>query len=257
MARVVKDRGASGQGSIIFRQNMDYPKVPGQITYYPPEPSDELRNQVKKDKAGGLILYIVGFALVIIGYIGTKNFSTNIEGYAVLIPVLLLLGLVFAILFLFMDNVTLAKLSRAMPVILMFCLVLLYITSIVSSINDLSQLGENSSENEFTDAFNNLSTSLLNPAFFLMSAGLMICHAGGTMLWTSTKIRHEFIPGMIIIETPQQHIVASKNMEPIPQFVAPVTNIKLCSKCSKPLDYIEEYGRYYCYDCQEYSPKEG
>lgn len=255
MARVIKDRGASGQGSIMFRQNMDYPRVPGQITYYPPEPSDELRNQVRKDKAGGLILYIIGFALVIIGYLGAMSFSGDIEVYAVLIPILLLLGLVFAILFLFMDNVTLAKLSRTMPAILMFCLVLIYITSIVHSVNDLIQLGENSSENEMSNAFDNLFSSLLNPAFFFMSAGLMICRAGGTMLWTSTKVIHEFIPGMIIIETPQPQGTAVRFAAPVNQ-PAPAANIKLCSKCSKPLDYIEEYSRYYCYDCQEYAPKD-
>jgi uncharacterized membrane protein len=256
MARVVKDRGASGQGSIMFRQNMDYPRVPGQITYYPPEPSDELRSQVRKDKAGGIILYIVGFALVIIGYISAMNFSTDIEVYAMLIPVLLLLGLVFAILFLFMDNVALAKLSRTMPAILMVCLFLMYITSLISAIMDLSQLGEGVSESAITEAFDNIISTLLNPAFFLMSAGLMICRAGGTMLWTSTKVVHEFIPGMIIMETQQPLGVAARADVPIQPFT-PVTKEKTCLKCNKPVDFIEEYGRYYCYDCQEYAPKEG
>lgn len=251
MARVVKDRGASGQGSIVFRQNMDYPRVPGQITYYPPEPSDELRNQVRKDKAGGLIVYIIGFAIVLMGYLGAINVF---EIYAVLIPVLLLLGLVFAMLYLFMDNITLAKLSRTMPLVLMVCLVMLYIMVILSSImaSIPSEGSEIPSENDITDNFE----PMLNPGIFFMFTGLMICRAGGTMLWTSTKILHEYIPGMIIIETPQQHVVASINTEPASQFVAPTTNIKLCSKCNKPLDYIEEYGRYYCYDCQEYAVKE-
>ena len=30
---------------------------------------------------------------------------------------------------------------------------------------------------------------------------------------------------------------------------------KLCPKCGGPLDYIQEYDRYYCYNCQEYAPE--
>ena len=254
MSKAVSDRGAVGQGSIMFRQDLEYPRTPGQITYYPPEPSETLRNQVKKDRGGGLALYIIGFVIVIIGYISAREFSEGIEIYSVLIPLILILGLVMAFMYLYLNNVALAKLSRAMPMILMVCLLIMYITSILMAIMDLSNLGEEVSENAVTEAFENLMSSLLNPAFFLMSAGLMICRAGGTMLWTSTKIMNEFIPGMIIIESPMAEAQAPPQKQSTEQ-QAKEEEPKLCEHCNKPLEFIEQYGRYYCYDCQEYAPK--
>ncbi len=252
MATAVRNRGAEGDGSITFRQNLEYPREPGKITYYPPEPSDDLKRQVRKEKAGGLILYIIGFAVLFIGYIGAMNFSDSIEVYAILIPILMLLGLIFAIMFLYFNNINLAKLSRAMPMILMICLVLLYIMSIVNSIMDLSSLGEDASDSEMDAAVEDVFSMVMNPAFFLMLAGLMICRAGGSMLWTSTKIVNEFIPGMIILETSQ-----SAPLPPTGAVAAAPSPPRLCEHCSKPLDYIPEYQRYYCYDCKEYGPKNG
>jgi len=251
MTAPIKNRGPAGQGGIVFRQNLEYPREPGRITYYPPEPSDEIRMQVRKEKAGGIIVYIIGFAILIIGYIGAMNFSDSIEVYATLIPTLMLLGVVFAVMFLYFNNVTLANLSRAMPLILMICLVLMYIMSIIDAITDLGNLGDEPSEAEIEDVMENLFSMVLNPAFFLMSAGLLITRAGGTMLWISTKIGSDYIPGMIIIETPSQ------SQQPAPAQQATNFTPRLCANCGKPLEYIPEYQRHYCYGCGEYAPKEG
>ena len=257
MANVVRDRGVNGHGAIKFRQNLNYPRTPGEITYYPPEPSDEMRMQVQKERAGGLITYILGFAIVLIGYLGESYFSDRIELYATLIPFLLVLGLVFAILFLWLNSNVYAKLSRTMPMILLVCLILLYISSILFSIVDI---GNTINENNYDNLINDFILSMLNPAFFLMTAGLMICGAGGNMLLNSLKVYNEFIPGMIIIETPGAQVPIVQNQvvnaaAPVtPVQPAPVNNVKACQHCNKPLEYIEEYGRYYCYDCQEYAP---
>lgn len=259
MARVVKDRGASGHDSILFRQDIDYPRVPGAITYYPPEPSEELEKQVKKDKAGGLALYVIGFATAIIGLLGAMEFSQAVTIYATLIPFLLVLGLVFAILYLIMNNVALAKLARTLPAILMICLVLLYILSIFSAVMDLATVVDGGNQNTISDGFNNIFSSLLNPAFFFMSAGLMICRAGGTMLWTSTKVVHQYIPGMIIIENPNLQATPHdpESQHHIEEYVddKPDPNV-LCTSCSQPMTFIPQYDRHYCYDCNTYGPKE-
>lgn len=266
MARIVKDRGAGGHDSILFRQDLDYPRVPGAISYYPPEPSYELQKQVKKDKAGGLALYIIGFATAIIGLLGAMEFSQTIVIYATLIPFLLVLGLVFAILYLVLDNVALAKLARLLPAILMLCLVLLYILSIFMAVMNLSDLVDSGNQNNISDSFENIFSTLLNPAFFFMSAGLMICRAGGTMLWTSTKVVHQYIPGMIVIETPNTTVKypvqnyaetkeapASTAESESEEYVdAKPDPDRLCQTCSKPMTYIKQYGRYYCYDCETY-----
>ncbi len=254
MTRDIIDRGAGGENSILFRQNLEYPREPGQISYYPPEPSEELKNQVRKDKAGGIVLYIIGFAAAIIGLLGAMEFSQAVTIYATLIPFLLVLGLLFAILFLMMDNVVLAQLARALPAILMVCLVLLYILSIFMAVLDLGTMIDGGNENNISDAFEDIFGALLNPAFFFMSAGLLICRAGGTMLWTSTKVVHQYIPGMIVIETgtqdpqmpeeaPQEYV----DDDPDPDHP--------CENCSQPMTYIPQYERYYCYDCGTYGTK--
>jgi len=262
MARVIKDRGASGHGSIMFRQDLDYPRVPGQISYYPPEPSEELQKQVRMDKAGGLVLYIIGFATAIIGLLGAMEFSQAVMIYATLIPFILVLGLVFAILYLIMDNVVLAQLSRTLPAILMLCLVLLYILSIFMAVMDLGNLMDGGNQNSISGAFENIFTSLLNPAFFFMSAGLLICRAGGTMLWTSTKVVHEYIPGMIIIESPKTDTAYTEEPFQTSDSSLPEEFIDdapdpdhLCQSCSQPMTFIEQYGRHYCYDCGTYGDK--
>ena len=263
----VKDRGASGHDdNILFRQNFDYPKVPGQIAYYPPEPSEELQKQVKKDKAGGLALYIIGFAIAIIGLLGAMDFSDAITIYATLIPLLLILGLVFAILYLVMDNVALAQIARTLPAILMGCLVLLYILSIFMAIMDLGSLMDGANQNNISSAFDNIFSTLLNPSFFFMSAGLMICRAGGTMLWTSTKVVHQYIPGMIVIESPNpplpltveppQTDMPQEEEEP-EEFVEDNPDPEHpCESCSEPMTYIPKYERHYCYDCGTYGAKD-
>lgn len=271
MARVIKDRGASGHDSILFRQDLDYPRVPGALSYYPPEPSEELQKQVRMDKAGGLVLYVIGFAVAIIGLLGAMEFSRTIEIYATLIPLLLSLGLVFAILYLVMNNVVLAKLARVLPAILMLCLVLLYILSIFMAVMDLTSLVGGGNQNNISSGFENIFSALLNPAFFFMSAGLMICRAGGTMLWTSTKVVHQYIPGMIVIETPNERapyseappdapVAGSEESEETPpeqEYVdeEPDPNI-LCQTCSQPMTFIAQYDRHYCYDCGTYGEKD-
>lgn len=273
MARVIKDRGASGhEDSILFRQNLDYPKEPGQISYYPPEPSEELQKQVRMDKAGGITLYIIGFAAAIIGLLGAMEFSQTIVIYATLIPFLLVLGLVFAILYLVMDNVVLAQLARALPAILIVCLVLLYILSILMAVMDLGNLLEGGNQNTISTAFDDIFGALLNPAFFFMAAGLMICRAGGTMLWTSTKIVHQYIPGMIVIESqpaaamqepPQYSEEPPVTAPPSQEDAAPEELVEdkpdpehPCESCSQPMTYIPPYERYYCYDCGTYGEKD-
>ena len=259
MARVVRDRGASGHDSILFRQDLDYPKVPGAISYYPPEPSEELQKQVRKDKAGGIALYFIGFATAIMGLLAAMEFSQTIEIYATLIPFILVLGLVFAILYLVMDNVVLAKLARALPAILMLCLVLLYILSIFIAVMDLTTLVDGGNQNSISSGFENIFTALLNPAFFFMTVGLMICRAGGTMLWTSTKVVHQYIPGMIIIETPQTMVAATEpeSQQPAEEYVDEKPDSSMpCQTCSEPMTFIEQYGRHYCYDCETYGDKE-
>jgi hypothetical protein len=98
--------------------------------------------------------------------------------------------------------------------------------------------------------------TLLNPAFFLMTTGVIICISGGTMLWTSTKVMNEFIPGMIIIEASPAQGVTIQQPTVVAHSSQPPSEGKLCAHCGKQLDYIEAYSRYYCHDCQEYAPKD-
>ena len=265
MVEAIKNRGPGGQGSILFRQNLEYPRKPGQITYYPPEPSDDMRKQVRRDRGGGLATYIIGFTVIILGYLIAMDFSNAVEVYVILIPLLSILGLIFAIMYVFTNNDNMAKLSRTMPAILMVCLVLFYIISIISGITELSRIDNNVSDNAFPQTIDNLFMSLLNPAFFLMSAGLLACHTGGTMLWTSKKIMSEYIPGMIIIESsvsepdaPSPEPAKAQEIrfeQAIPVSQEAPTNLNLCKHCNGPLEYIEQYDRYYCYECQEYAPR--
>lgn len=251
MAGAVSGRGAGGQGSIVFRQNLDYPREPGQITYYPPEPTEELKRQVRKDRAGGIALYVVGLALTIIGYIAAINMSESFSAYGGLMVLLIILGVIFAAMFLFMNNAVYAKLASLMPLILMICLVLLYIMSILLSVTDMMKLADNASQNDIDAAFENLMNAFINPGFFLMMTGLAICRAGGNSLLMSMKVMDMFIPGMIILEMPQG--------QPAPTLVAAVPQappVSSCGHCGKPLSYVKEYDRYYCYDCQEYAPKD-
>lgn len=245
MADIVRDRGASGHGSILFRQDLAYPRIPNQITYYPPEPSEALKKQVARDKAGGLSLYIIGFSVALIGFMVALNYSTTIEIYSTLIPFLLILGLVFAILFLILNNVILAKLSRTLPTILLVALILLYVYSIITTLTGLS--GDQSDIEAVTE---NIFRAVLNPSFFLLLTGLLIAGAGGTMLWTSTKILHEYIPGMIILEVPGEGMPAGAQVQ------APEVQPETCIHCDGPLRYIEKYDRWYCDECREYVPLE-
>ncbi|KYK27265.1 MAG: hypothetical protein AYK23_02465 [Candidatus Proteinoplasmatales archaeon SG8-5] len=253
-----RDRGASGHGSIMFRQDLAYPREPNLITYYPPEPSEELKKQVMKDKAGGITLYIIGFAVALIAFIMALNFSRDIEIYAMLIPFLLVLGLVFAILYLMLDNVTLATLSRTLPIILLIALILLYIVSILSTVSDLGNIIDGGDQNAIDNALEDIFETILNPAFFMLSAGLLICRAGGTMLWTSTKVVHQYIPGTIILEVPG---LASPEQPPEANMHDDADDdedieIRLCGNCDEPLTYIKQYDRWYCYECKEYAPRD-
>ncbi len=284
MARVIRDRGASGEDGIKFRQDLDYPRVPGAITYYPPEPSDDLQKQVRKDKGGGIALYIIGFIIAIIGYmVLTENYPA-IDRYNVLIPIFLALGMLAAILYLALNNVALAKLSRALPKLLMVALTLLLIISIVQQITDLqfieppNEPSDNASPGEWNNynnsmeqfeidmgnSIDNLFNSIVNPGFFIMAAGLFCCIAGGTMLWTSTKVVHQYIPGMIILETPNARVqpqdavlAPAEAGQPEEEYIdAKSDPSKLCQNCSQPMTFIEQYERHYCYDCEAYGEKD-
>jgi hypothetical protein len=263
MDESARNRGASGHGSIMFRQDLTYPRVPNQITYYPPEPSEELKKQVLKDKAGGIALYIIGFALGLIGLIAALNYSSDIEVYAWLIPLLLIFGLIFAVLFLVLDNVVLAKLSRSLPVILLIALILLYAMSIMTDIFDVISYAETAPDAQSVTDYmvNNLIPALVNPTFFLLSAALLICRAGGTMLWTSTKVVHQYIPGTIIIEVPgytqpgESHGDRDEE-ESEEEEDSDVEEERFCENCDGQLTYIAQYDRWYCYECREYAPKD-
>lgn len=261
MAKVIRDRGASGHGSIMFRQDLAYPRVPEQITFYPPEPSEELQKQVARDKAGGIGLYIIGFFTALLGFMAALNYSSNMEIYSTLIPFLLILGLVFAILYLILNNVMLAKLSRVLPLILLVALLLIYILSILLGVIDFQGIQEppegasdieiQAFEQEMEAAFENLVSIILNPAFFFLLAGLIIARAGGTMLWASTRVVHEYIPGMIILEVPGYQPPQEYPEEGMGEDAEEAS----CASCGGPLTFIEEYGRWYCYKCEAYAPR--
>jgi hypothetical protein len=44
----------------------------------------------------------------------------------------------------------------------------------------------------------------------------------------------------------------SAQVQPQPQAPTDLTSAPLCSGCGKPTEWIEEYQRYYCYDCDRY-----
>ncbi len=228
------DRGASGYGSIVFRQRLDQPTGANQITYYPPEPSPALKKQVSRDKIGGITVYIIGFVVAFIGFIIAFNDNSVIQIYELLIPLLLIIGLIAAIMYLVMNNVALAKLSRTLPLILIICMVMLYIYSILNSITGLADIDD---IDDMGNAIDNVFSSILSPAFFLILTGLIVARAGGTMLWTSTKVLHEYIPGMIIMEVPAG---------------AGLPEDRYCDTCKGRQTYIEEYDRWYCYTCKDY-----
>ena len=106
-------------------------------------------------------------------------------------------------------------------------------------------------ENEMADAIENLVESIINPAFFLLTAGLINARAGGTMLWTSTRIVHEYIPATIILEVPEY---LPPPVEQGGQGADP--EVPICEECDQPMSYIDQYQRWYCYDCKEYLPSE-
>ena len=284
---------ASGDDSIIFKQKMDYPSKPGQITYYPPEATPELKKQVKKDKTGGIIFYFLGVMLALAGLVMALDQSGDMEIYATLIPVCLLIGLIAAFFYLYTNNVALAKLSRTLPLILMVALVLLYIAGIITAImgfvaapyhiGDPPVLPDNPTpeqttefrdqmdqydqdvedfKNDIMDGFGNIIERLLAPAFFFISAGLVVARAGGTLLWTSSRVRHEYVPGTIILEAPAGYAMpasAPMAVQPVSQPVAsaPVQDTaprvsEPCTKCGKSAAYIEEHDSYFCYSCNEY-----
>jgi hypothetical protein len=58
---------------------------------------------------------------------------------------------------------------------------------------------------------------------------------------------------MIIIEAPSS-APTQKTEQSVPVVDNAVANAKVCAHCNKPLEYIEQYNRYYCYDCKEYAP---
>ena len=257
---------ASGEESIIFKQKMDYPSKPGQITYYPPEATPELKKQVNRDKAGGIIFYFLGVMLAFAGLGMALASSRDMDIYATLIPLCLIIGLIAAFFYLYTNNVALAKLSRTLPLILMVALVLLYIVGIIRGI---MTLGEIQNENDIPNAIENLLARLVAPAFFFISAGLLCARAGGTQLWTSSRVKHEYVPGTIILEAPagyampasapvavqQAAPVAARAAQPVVstpvQEAAPRVS-EPCTKCRKPAAYIEEHDSYFCYSCNEY-----
>ncbi len=255
-----KEMRASGEDSIVFRQRMDYPSRPGQITYYPPEPSPDLKKQVDRDKAGGIIFYFLGVVLALMGLGMALDRSGDMEIYASLIPISLIIGLIAAFFYLYTNNVALAKLSRSLPAILMVALTLLYITGIILGMMDLSNI---QNENDIPDAIDALFGRLVAPAFFFISVGLMVARAGGTLLWTSSRVRYEYVPGTIILEAPEGHTMPSpapltasqttshQAISSPPQDAAPGIS-EPCTKCGKPSTYIEEYDSYFCYSCNEY-----
>jgi hypothetical protein len=75
---------------------------------------------------------------------------------------------------------------------------------------------------------------------------------------------------MIVIETPpnagefpiqeymeEQDIPASAPVATKDYVDAEPDPDRPCPNCSKPMTYIEQYGRYYCYDCEIYGAKDG
>jgi hypothetical protein len=120
------------------------------------------------------------------------------------------------------------------------------------SIMEIGRTAQNMDQNQLSNAIGDLMMTLLNPAFFLMSAGVMICRAGGTMMLTSRQIMNEFIPGMIILETTRRQ-ESETTIQPSP---SQSDDSIICGNCNKPMEYIEQYDRFYCYDCQEYAPKD-
>lgn len=243
-------------------------------------------------------MYTLGFVIGLIGLMAAINHSTDLEIYYLLIPFLLVLGLVFAALYLILKNVTLAKLSRTLPRILLVALILLYVFSVFQSANDLMGIegpgdepqhpgdyatpAENqtyqqemdvweqerqAAEQEMETAFNNLNTTIVNPGFFLLLTAIVIVTAGGTMLWTSTKIQEQFVPATIILEVPARELPPPEEIEDYNGEIYEETEETIteepiapepgpCANCGESLTFIEQYDRWYCYACKEYAPKE-
>ena len=102
--------------------------------------------------------------------------------------------------------------------------------------------------NDIQNAIDDLFNRMLAPAFFLISAGLVTARAGGSQLWTSTRVAHQYMPATIILENPSMGtppVMASP--------AAPQGNP--CPSCGRPMEFVQEYDRYYCYSCQDYEPK--
>jgi len=71
------------------------------------------------------------------------------------------------------------------------------------------------------------------------------------MLWASTRVVHEYIPGMIILEVPGYQ----PPQEYPEEGMGEGTEEASCAICGGPLTFIEEYGRWYCYKCEAYAPR--
>ncbi len=238
-----KNMEPGGRNSILFKQRLDYPSKPGQITYYPPEASYDLKNQVKKDKTTGIIFYVIGFIVSMMGLAAALESIDDLQLYSILIPVCLIIGLIAAFFYLYSDNVALAKLSRTLPIILMVALLLLYIGGLVSGALDIaSDLDEEDAGVIYEMIEEYIYVRLLAPSFFFITAGLVIARSGGTQLWAATRIVHQYMPATIILETPGKSTVPTRA----------VTNP--CRSCGQSLSYIEEYDRFYCYSCEDYAP---
>ena len=69
------------------------------------------------------------------------------------------------------------------------------------------------------------------------------------MLWTSTRIMHEYIPATIIMESPGQ-VAGAQPAEQSESAPAPQT--EPCTKCGDPATYVKEHDSFFCQSCNEY-----
>jgi hypothetical protein len=188
--------------------------TPGQITYYPSQPTPDFEKRLRRDKIVGTVVVIMGFALITLGF----AMAFGLLGLF-LLPVMLaaIFAIVFTFMFISLENPALIKTAKALPVIGYITLILLWIfllpflisASMASAMGSImGDFDPSSGGNVPTPDFGIVMGAIMGIigavllGTLIMTLGLMCLRGGAGVLLDSYRLRTDFSPSIIVLNVP-------------------------------------------------------
>ncbi|MEW5936787.1 MAG: hypothetical protein AB1665_03085, partial [Candidatus Thermoplasmatota archaeon] len=116
---------------------VEVPTAPKTIYYYPAQPTKDLSKRVRRSKALGIALAVLGFLFVAFG-IGAMGATPALVG--VLALVVVLVSLILLVLATIFSNEALAKGARALPILITLMAIFLIIGNILGAFASIPEM---------------------------------------------------------------------------------------------------------------------